>query len=34
LRAVTHYDVSREGGELAVQAIAEIASSLVRTQAV
>jgi threonine aldolase len=30
LRLVTHYDVSREAGELAIQAIAEVASSLVR----
>ena len=30
LRAVTHYDVNREGAELAIQAITEVASSLVR----
>jgi threonine aldolase len=30
LRLVTHYDVNREGGEIAIQAIAEVASSLVR----
>ena len=30
LRAVTHYDVSREGVELAVQAIGEVASSGVK----
>jgi threonine aldolase len=34
LRAVTHYDVSREDCELAAQAIAEVASSLVKTQVV
>jgi threonine aldolase len=33
LRAVTHYDVNREGSELAIQAIAEVASSLVRVTA-
>jgi threonine aldolase len=30
LRLVTHYDVNREGGEIAIQAIGEVASSLVR----
>jgi threonine aldolase len=34
LRAVTHYDVSREGAELAVQAIGEVSSTGVRRQAV
>jgi threonine aldolase len=34
LRAVTHYDVSREGAELAVRAIGEVASTGVRAQAV
>jgi threonine aldolase len=34
LRLVTHYDVNREGAELAVQAIAEVASTLVLTQVV
>jgi threonine aldolase len=33
LRLVTHYDVNREGGEIAIQAIAEVASSLVRVTA-
>jgi threonine aldolase len=34
LRLVTHYDVNREGAELAVRAIAEVASGEVKTQAV
>jgi threonine aldolase len=34
LRAVTHYDVSREGAELALRSIAEVASVSVKTQAV
>jgi threonine aldolase len=34
LRAVTHYDVSREGVELAARAIAEVASSAVKAQVV
>jgi len=34
VRLVTHYDVNREGAELAVRAIAEVASSLVLTHAV
>jgi fluoride ion exporter CrcB/FEX len=29
LRAVTHYDVNRESAELAIRAIAEVASSLI-----
>ena len=34
LRAVTHYDVSREGVEMAARAIAEVASASVKTQSV
>jgi threonine aldolase len=34
LRAVTHYDVSREAAELAVRAIAEVSSTGVKKQAV
>ena len=34
VRLVTHYDVNREGAELAVRAIAEVASALVLTHAV
>jgi hypothetical protein len=34
LRAVTHYDVNREGVELALRAVGEVSSTGVRTQAV
>ena len=34
MRAVTHYDVNREGCELAIRALAEVVSTGAKTQTV